>query len=121
MTVTTRGGECFDGPCGSVIVIGHDGAVHEAAKPPNDLGTVPPELVSALETAIRTTDFDAIRSVAFSGDCPTAFDGQEVIYEFGGPGGPERVASCETAIDPDEPVFVATTAALVAAGVLPAP
>ncbi len=121
VTVTTRGGECFDGPCGSVIAIGRDGAVHEAAKPPNDLGTVPPELVTALDAAIRGTDFDAVRAVAFSGECPTAFDGQEVIYEFGGPKGPERVASCETAIDPDQPVFAATTAALVAVGVLAAP
>jgi hypothetical protein len=121
VTVTTRGGECVDGPCGSVVVIERDGSVRSAAKPPNELGTLPPHLLTALDAAIKTTDFDAVRAVPFDGECPTAYDGQEVIYEFGAPGGPERVASCETRIDPANPVFAATTAALVAVDVLPAP
>ncbi|HEX5149260.1 MAG TPA: hypothetical protein VFW02_09285 [Candidatus Limnocylindrales bacterium] len=121
VTVTTRGGECMDGPCGSTVTIERDGTVHEAAKPPNELGTVSPELLTALDAAVKTADFTAIRAVAFTGECPTAYDGQETIYEFGAPGGLERVASCETAIDPANPVFAATTAALVAVGVLAAP
>ena len=121
VTVTTRGGECMDGPCGSTITIERDGTVHEAAKPPNDLGTVPSELLTALDAAVKTADFTAIRANAFTGECPTAYDGQETIYEFGAPGGTERVASCETAIDPANPVFAATTAALVEVGVIPAP
>ena len=62
--------------------------------------------------AIKATDFDAIRARPFTGECPVAFDGQEFIYEFGAPTGVERIASCETEIDPDNPVFAATTAAL---------
>lgn len=121
VTVTTRGGECMDGPCGSVVVIERDGTVHEAAKPPNELGMLSPDLLTALDAAIKTTDFDAVRAVPFDGECPTAYDGQEVIYEFGAPAGTERVASCETRIDPANPVFAATTAALVAVGVPAAP
>jgi hypothetical protein len=121
VTVTTRGGECMDGPCGSVVVIERDGTVHEAAKPPNELGTLSRELLTALDAAVKTADFTTIRAMPFTGECPTAFDGQEAIYEFGAPGGIERVASCETAIDPANPVFAATTAALVAVGVLAAP
>jgi hypothetical protein len=120
VTVTTRGGECVDGPCGSTIVIERDGTVHSAAKPPNELGTVPADLLTALDAAIKTTDFDAVRSVAFDGECPTTYDGQEVIYEFGAPGGVERVASCETRIDPAHPVFAAVTVALAAVNI-PAP
>lgn len=121
VTITTRGGECLDGPCGSSITIERDGTVHEAAKPPNTLGTLPPDVLAALDAAIKTTDFAAVRAVPFTGECPVNFDGQEQIYEFGAPGGVERIASCETAVDPDLPVFAATTAALVAVGVLPAP
>lgn len=121
VTVTTRGGECFDGPCGSTIVIERDGTVHSATKPPNALGTVPADLLSALDAAVKTTDFDVIRAVPFDGECPVNYDGQEVIYEFGAPGGVQRVASCATAIDPAHPVFATTTAALVAVDVLPAP
>jgi hypothetical protein len=85
------------------------------------LGQVPPDLLAGLHGAIKTANYDAIRAVPFTGECPTAFDGQEWVYEFGGPRGVERIASCETEIDPASPVFAATTAALVAVDVLPAP
>lgn len=120
VTVTTRGGHCLDGPCGSTITIERDGTVLEAAEPPNELGTVPPDVLAALDAAIKTTDFDIIRSVPFTGECPVNFDGQEWIYEFGAPGGVERVATCETEIDPAQPVFAAVNAALQAVGVIPA-
>ena len=121
VTVTSRGGECIDGPCGSVVVIERDGTVRSDDAAAAPLGTVPAATLTALDAAIKTTDFDVIRSVPFDGECPVNFDGQEFIYEFGAPGGVERIASCETAIDADHPVFAAVTAALIAVDVLPAP
>jgi hypothetical protein len=112
LTVETRGGECASAPCGSFITVERDGRVHVAAKPPNDLGTVPADQLAALDTAIRTTDFAALRSHPFTGECPTAFDGQELIFEFGAPGGPQRIATCEVAVDYGSPLFVAVSAAL---------
>ncbi len=79
------------------------GPVHQTEPAGADLGTVPPEILAALDAAIKTTDFDAIRARPFTGECPVNFDGQEVIFEFGAPGGVERIASCETEIDPDQP------------------
>ena len=70
VTVETRGGECPAGACGQTITIDRDGRVHLAAKPPNDLGTVTPEVLSTLQTLIATTDFAAIKSRPFTGDCP---------------------------------------------------
>jgi hypothetical protein len=121
VTVTTEGGHCINGPCGSTIVIERDGRVHQAAPAEADLGDLPGELLTALDAAIKTTDFDVVRARPFAGECPVAFDGQEWIYEFGGPGGVERVASCETEIDPAHPAFAATTAALQAVDVIPSP
>jgi hypothetical protein len=121
VTVTSRGGECMDGPCGSVVTIERDGTVRSDDPAAAPLGTVPAETLTALDAAIKTTDFATIRAVPFAGECPVNFDGQEFIYEFGAPGGVERIASCETAIDEDHPVFAALTAALVAVDVLPAP
>ena len=118
--VTTRGGECVNGPCGSIIEIGRDGIVTELLPGSKDLGIVPAEVLAALDGAIMAADFDAIRAHRFTGDCPTAFDGQEVIYEFAAPGGVERIASCETEIDPDHPLFLAVDAALQAVDVIPA-
>ena len=63
---------------------------------------------------MRTTDFATIRAVAFDGECPVNFDGQEFIYEFGAPGGVERIASCEFVVDPAHPLFAAVDAALTA-------
>ncbi len=112
VTVEFRGGECFAAPCGSTYILERDGRVHLAAKPPNDLGTVPPGALATLDAAIRATDFTAIRSHPFTGQCPTAFDGQEVVFAFGAPGGVQRIASCETAIDYGHPLFVAVSTAL---------
>lgn len=119
--VTTQGGECFDGPCGGTTVIERDGRVHQTVPAEAELGRVPADVLAALDAAVRTANFDAIRAVPFTGECPTAFDGQEWIYEFGAPGGVVRIASCETEIDPASPVFATTTAALIAVDVLPAP
>jgi hypothetical protein len=116
VTVTSRGGECPEGPCGSTLVIGRDGRLRQTGPEDVVLGQVPPELLTALDAAIKTTDFAAIRARPFTGECPVNFDGQELIYEFGAPGGVERVASCETEIDADHPVFAAVEAALAAGG-----
>jgi len=112
LTVETRGGLCFNGPCGSFITVERDGQVHVAAKPPNDLGTVPADKLAALDAEIRATDWAALKSHPFTGECPTAFDGQELIFEFGAPGGPQRIATCEVAVDYGSPLFVAVSAAL---------
>ena len=53
-----------------------------------------PEVLSNLQTLIATTDFEIIKSRKFTGDCPTAYDGQETVYVFSAPGGPETIASC---------------------------
>ena len=117
VTMTTRGGECPEGMCGSAVVIERDGRVHRVAPDSAELGTVPPNPLAALDTLIRTTNFDAIRARPFTGTCPMAYDGQEVIFEFGAPGGIERIASCETEIDPDSPLFAAVDMAFQGASV----
>ena len=112
VVVTTRGGLCADGPCGDTVTVDRDGHVRAAAKPPNDLGVLPADQLRTLATAIATTDFTALRSHPFTGQCPTAFDGQEIIVEFETPGGRERLSTCETDIDFGQPLFVALSTAL---------
>lgn len=116
VTVTTRGGECPEGPCGSTIVIERGGRTHQTAPIEADLGSVTAHALAALDAAVKTTDFAVVRSRPFTGECPVNFDGQEVIYEFTRPHGVERVASCETEIDPTMPVFAAVAAAFASVG-----
>ncbi len=112
VTVEMRGGECPNAPCGTTVILERDGRVHQAAKPPNDLGTVPLDQVAAIDAAIKLTDFAELRTHPFTGECPTAFDGQELVYEFSAPTGVERIASCEVEVDLGAPLFVAVANAL---------
>jgi hypothetical protein len=111
-----RGGECPAGPCESLVVIERDGRVHQVKPGSAELGRMGAGRLSALDAAIRTTDFAVLRSRPFTGECPTAFDGQEVIYTFGAPGGPQRVASCEVEIDPANPLFLIVESQLSVGG-----
>ena len=112
VTVETRGGECLDGPCGSKTAIERDGRVHSLAPAAAELGQVPPDVLTALDAAIKTTDFAILKGRPFTGECPVNFDGQEIIYEFGAPSGTERIASCEVEVDYGLPLFVAVSTAL---------
>jgi hypothetical protein len=112
LTVSTRGGLCPAGTCDSAVILDRDGWVHAAAKPPNDLGHVDAPAMAALAAAIQSTDFAAIESHPFTGECPVNFDGQELIFEFSVGATTQRIASCEVDIDWGSPLFVALGAAL---------
>lgn len=120
VTIETRGGECPNGPCGSIVAIEADGRVHQFQPTDLVIGQVPPETLEALRIEIDQTDFQVMESRPFTDLCPTAYDGQETIYVFTVGLGTafERIASCEVAIDPGAPLFVAVNAAL-AAGAAP--
>ena len=79
---------------------------------PATLGVLPAAQLAALDAAVRTTDFASMRSHKFTGQCPTAFDGQEFVFEFGAPGGTQQIATCSVAVDFGSPLFVAVSAAL---------
>ena len=113
VTIEMRGGLCADGGvCDNSVILDRDGRVHVAAKPPNDLGRVDAQKMAALAAAIHATDWAALKSHPFTGQCPTAFDGQELIFEFSVGTGSQRIASCEVDIDWGNPLFVAVGAAL---------
>jgi hypothetical protein len=111
LTVQMRGGMCPEGACDSSVILDRDGRVRSSAKPPNDLGVVDPENM-ALTATIVATDFATLKSKPFNGECPVAFDGQELIFEFATLTGTQRLASCEVDIDWGHPLFVAVAAAL---------
>jgi hypothetical protein len=112
VSVETRGGDCPAGSCGRLVNIEADGRIHEVIPEDRVLGTVPPAIIEALRVEVEQADYLAIRSRPFSGECPTAVDGQEVVYTFHLTSGDREIASCEVAIDPAHPLFVAVDAAL---------
>lgn len=112
VTVTMRGGMCPQEACGGSVILERDGRVHSAAKPPNDLGRVPADAMTTLTAAVAATDYVALKSRPFTGECPVNFDGQELIFEFAVGTDTQRIASCEVEIDWGHPLFVAVGVAL---------
>ena len=120
VTVEMRGGMCPAGACDNSVILERDGRVHAAAKPPNDLGQVDARAMATLTAAIQATDWAALKAHPFTAQCPIAFDGQELIFEFAVGTGTQRIASCEVDIDWGNPLFVAVGAALGAWVSMPA-
>jgi hypothetical protein len=114
--VETRGGECPAGPCGSTIVIEADGRVRTTTPAPVELRLLQDNLLDALKTEIGQADFVRLKSQPFTGTCPTAYDGQEMVYTFSTLSGTERIASCEFEVDPANPLFAVVAAALLSVG-----
>lgn len=112
VTVEARGGRCLEGECRSVVAIEADGLVHQVEPVEAEIHRVTQETIDAYRAALSITNFEAIRSRPFTGECPTAFDGQELVYTFATPAGAERVATCEVEIDRQAPLFVAVDAIL---------
>lgn len=112
LTVQMRGGMCMDGPCDHAVILEPDGRVHDGATPAKDLGRVPAPTMATLTAAIQGADYAALKSRPFTGECPIAFDGQELIFEFAVGAGTQRLASCEVDIDWGHPLFVAVGIAL---------
>jgi hypothetical protein len=112
LTIESRGGHCIGGACGRTLIVEPDGRVHEAAKPPNDLGFVEPDLLAELQAAIAAADFAAIKARPFVDTCPTAYDGMEIVVEFSTPQGVERIEGCQVAIDWAAPPFATIKVAL---------
>jgi hypothetical protein len=112
VTVEAHGGRCPDGEFRTVFAIESDGLVHQLEPVESDVHRVTDKTIDAYRAALGITDFDAIRSRPFTGECPTAFDGMEVVYTFETPAGPERISSCEVDIDRRAPIFVALDAIL---------
>jgi hypothetical protein len=110
LTIETRGGVCVSGPCERVVNFDDNGRIHEVIPKDRVVGTVPREVLEALQIAMVRTDYTLLRR-PFTGTCPTAVDGQEIIYTFHVATGDKQIASCKVAIDESHPLFRAVAAA----------
>ena len=116
LSVEIVGGECASGPCHRLINVDDDGRLHEVIPKDRTVGQVPPELLEALRIEMNQANFPQIESRPFTGECPTAVDGQELIYTFHLLTGDEEIRSCKVAIDPNHPLFRAVAAVMALAG-----
>ena len=91
-----------------------DGRVHaRRPKPPNDLGVVPRRSSDADDADRHDRLRGDRRAAPFTGECPTAFDGQEIVFEFAtARRRSSTIASCEVGSRLGPPLFVAVSTAL---------
>ena len=117
VSIDAHGGHCIEGECRTVTTIDRSGKVTVEGGAGEPLTrAVDPGLASALAGAVDAADYARITAVPFAGDCPTAYDGQELTYTFPPAGrAPVTFSSCEVAIDPADPLFRALDALLLAA------
>ena len=116
LSIEIVGGECAEGACHRLINLDPDGRLHEVIPKDRTVGTVPKELVDALQIEMDQANFNLIESRPFTGACPTAVDGQELIYTFHLVTGDEEIRSCKVAIDEQHPLFRAVAAVMALAG-----
>jgi hypothetical protein len=113
VTVEARGGECPAGTCESWVEVYGDGRVEASDGSSRRLA---PDTLARLSAAISAADWDAILARPFTGECPTAFDGQELVYSFQGAGSQIVVASCSVQIDPGQEPFASIDLFVLGAG-----
>jgi hypothetical protein len=113
VSVTGRGGECPEGTCEWRMDLFRDGRVTSSD---GTTRQVDPDAVARAATQIAAADWNAILARPFTGECPTAFDGQELVYTFPTVPEPLVVASCSTQIDPGQEPFGAIDSALFTSG-----
>jgi hypothetical protein len=116
VSIESKGGECSAGLCTRLVNVEGDGRLHEVIPKDHVIGTVPEDLLDALRARIEEADYRQIRSKPFTGTCPTAVDGQQVIYTFHVSTGDKTIDACKVAIDPKDPLFVTLNLAVRAAG-----
>jgi len=102
LEIYSHGGLCPNGECRLSTIITTDGKVMVNG---NLETTLISNEITKLRDLINGADFTSIKSIKFTGTCPTAYDGQERIYTFYTDRGTETISSCEVAIDYTSPLF----------------
>lgn len=69
------------------------------------IGTLNSTELYKLTTLINSENFSALSSHPFTGTCPTAYDGQEVVYTFNTSNGNKTIDNCKIAINSTDNLF----------------
>ncbi len=102
VSINVRGGLCPNGECSSTTEIKRDGTVLTGGKTKKILDNAQ---ITKLANLVDNQDYNTLKNQKFTGQCPTTYDGSEIIYTFNTNYGTEIISSCEVVIDQDSPLF----------------
>ena len=71
-------------------------------------GVVDGRLAERLAVEMERADYDEVRLFGFTETCPTAYDGEEIVYTFHLEARDEVIPTCEFVIEWDQEPFVMT-------------
>ena len=102
----SSGGRCQDGPCHSMFAVYTDGSWTLSTNTISSNGVLDESALAILRDGITTTGIPT--APAFTGTCPSAYDGQEVVYTWRGTDGlPATVSACDVSISETDPLVQA--------------
>jgi hypothetical protein len=106
VTVEYTGGLCTYGPCYDRTAIYRDGLfVNSDGSGARTSNKLDQATVDELVAIIEASDFEELKTIEFTGECPTAHDGQEIIYTFYLDDRTETLSTCQYVIDYETPLF----------------
>lgn len=101
--IFNHGGECIsEAACQSTRLIRADGGISIDG---NKTGNLTESELSILKDELRLIDYNRLGAIPFTGTCPMAYDGQEVVYTFYPQGIERSYASCKVVLDENLPIF----------------
>lgn len=77
---TMTGGMCPDAACSSTFAVSSDGAWNLVSNTASHFGVLSPGTLAALTVAAADTSM--LEAPKFTGTCPSAYDGSEIIYSW---------------------------------------
>ena len=113
VSIKTTGGLCPYGDCSDEVKIFKNNSYliidGEGRK---KSGRLDHGQLVALIDVMEKTDFSVIKSQRFMEQCPSNYDGAQVVYHFYTLHGVEDVDSCQHQIDENQPVFKTLSSSL---------
>lgn len=112
-SVEVRGGECPDGTCSTRYEVFSDGRV---VRDDGATDAMDADIAARLTELVEAADWTTILARPFTGECPTAYDGQERVYTFWPAAGEVTVATCAVQVDPGQEPFATLDGVLFGGG-----
>ncbi len=107
LSVNSYGGLCANNAtCSHITNIENDGTILiDDSVHGNSTQKLNNTELSKLSNLINSENFTALMSHPFTGQCPTAYDGEEFVYTFNTLKGNEIIDSCKVAINSTDALF----------------
>lgn len=103
---TATGGRCVDGVCESTFAVASDGSWSLVSNAELRSGVLPAAVLAAIVGATASTTIPD--APPFTGTCPSAYDGSELIYAWRDTlGRTQTVSACDRAVPPSDPLVLA--------------